>query len=503
MSLSAAGRTGWLTVLAVLAIALAIGFYLLSVAMAVLLFLLPFAIPFVAFAAVLCWPCAGAILWAIVPRRIKWVDPGPELLRKAHPRLFAVIDEVAAATGQKTPDHVYADLRVNATVLERRRFLFFGSRRILVLGLPMVASFDEMELRAVMANGFGRFRGGALSLNQFICRTRRAIEATLGRLRVRKKLVRVLFEPYALLYLRLTRAIGRQQERLADALAAEIIGAEAFAAALRKLFAVDAAMAMFWNCEYAPALHSGFHLPFTTGLRSYLLDPRVRRSMDAAVTEELTAPRRDPYGTHPPLADRLRRLEKGSAKTSDFTAPSSVELLGDLDAVEIELLLHVFGLGRVRELQPLAWENAVDVLTLPRWRKAVSMGTLALGGRAVRDLPDLVRPLGADPFRGPADVDRGRAWMLGAALGMALHRAGWRVRASGATTMLISSVATIDPFVEVADLAAGSISAEAWGKRVEALGIASLPLDDRPRPAAPADPSAVLESATLQGQEPA
>jgi hypothetical protein len=186
----------------------------------------------------------------------------------------------------------------------------------------------------------------------------------------------------------------------------------------------------------------------------------------------------------------------------DFSAPC-VELLGDLEAVEIALLLYRFGPERVGELRPLAWENAVDVLTLPRWRKAVSMGTLTLVGRSVRDLPDLVRPLGVDPFRGPANVDRGRAWMLGVALGMALHRAGWRIRASGAVTTLIGAATSIDPFAEVAALAAGSAPEPEWRTKAAALGIDALPLDDRPHPVAPANPAAVLESATLQSPEPA
>jgi Zn-dependent protease with chaperone function len=506
LSLSAVGRNSWLAFHSLLAIALTVGFYVLAIAMAAFLLVIPVAMVaygnvFNLWVAIGCVVGAGGILRSMVPPRLPWVDPGPVLLREAHPRLFALLGEVAAATREKMPEVVYVDLRVNAAVLERRRFLWFGRRRVMILGYPLLAAWSGRELSGCLAHEFGHFRSGSLILNAPILRTRLALERTLARLGRNLAHLPILW--YGRIYLRLTRAIARQQERIADAVEIETFGSEVFASETKKFPAATIAFAMFWRTEFAPAVESGFLPPLAAGFRSYLLDPRVRRSMDSAVTQELGSSRGGPYDTHPTAAERLRSARMGVGPAVDFAAPPAVDLLGDLPAVELSLLRHVIGKDKAQALQPVAWDEAVTRLTLPRWKKMVSLGTLALQGRVVRDLPDLVRPLGSDPFVSANNVDRGRAVTFAAALGNALHRDGWTILATGATLRLEGRGTAIDPFAEIADLASGSAPHDEWRERVARLGIDALPLDDRASPAAPAGAPHVLESATLQTPEPA
>src|SRR5687767_14168880 len=56
---------------------------------------------------------SAMILWSIAPRPSRYVPSGPELTRQAQPELFAVLDEVAQATGEKMPAHVYLVTEVN------------------------------------------------------------------------------------------------------------------------------------------------------------------------------------------------------------------------------------------------------------------------------------------------------------------------------------------------------------------------------------------------------
>jgi len=78
---------------AVLAVALMIGFYGLALAMAGGLLFIPYAE--VAYAhrihvklTLACVVGAGIILWSILPRRDKFVPPGPPLDRKKHPKFY-------------------------------------------------------------------------------------------------------------------------------------------------------------------------------------------------------------------------------------------------------------------------------------------------------------------------------------------------------------------------------------------------------------------------------
>lgn len=484
MSVPSAGRVTWLAGHAFLAILLTLGFYVLAISLAALLLFIPIGMAaferwFNPWLTLVCFSGAGGILWSIMPRRAPWIDPGPRLVPQDQAQLFAAIEEVSRATGERMPDDVYIDLSVNAAVFERRRFLWFGRRRVLLLGLPFMVALTRHELMAVLGHEFGHFHGGDLALAPLIRRTRVALALTLSRLP--RHVARLPFQCYGWLYMRLTLAIGRHQEQLADALAARVIGADAMAGGLKKAAAANIGFLMFWESEYAPALEADFRLPLIDGLRSFLLRPRVGRSMAAAVAQELEDAKADPYDTHPPTAERLSALGQNEGPRIDFTGSSAADLLGDIPSVESALLRHTLAPEHAAGLKALRWEDAAEALTVRRWRNAVSLGTLLLNGRAVRDLPDLVSPLGRDPFASPAAVDRNRAWTLGAALGMALHRAGWRIRTSGAVATLEGHDLTIDPFEAVADLASGDMSPEAWRQRIEVQGIAALPLDDRPR----------------------
>jgi len=91
-----------------LAVLLTIGFYSLALGVAGLLLFIVYAefalIHRVNFQITLvCLVGAGTILWAILPRLGHFVDPGPRLDAEKQPNLFAEIQQIARATGQKMP----------------------------------------------------------------------------------------------------------------------------------------------------------------------------------------------------------------------------------------------------------------------------------------------------------------------------------------------------------------------------------------------------------------
>ena len=133
---SFAGRT-------VLAAALMLGFYILALAIAGALIYIPYAEwmyarslhPKLAF---FCLLGAGTILWSILPRRDRFIPPGPSLEPKEHPQLFAVLAGIAEATRQQMPSEVYLIAEVNAWVMDRGGIMGCGSRRVMGLGLPLL-----------------------------------------------------------------------------------------------------------------------------------------------------------------------------------------------------------------------------------------------------------------------------------------------------------------------------------------------------------------------------
>lgn len=165
---------------AVLAITLMIGFYVLAIGIALGLFYIPYAevvyghrlhIKLLVF----CVLAGGTVLWAIVPRSDSFTPPGPQLTPEEHPRLFAMIEEVARVTHQEPPAEVYLVHDVNAFVTQRGGVMGVGSRRVMGLGLPLIQTLTVEQLRAVIAHEFGHFHGGDVKMGPWIYQTRAAI----------------------------------------------------------------------------------------------------------------------------------------------------------------------------------------------------------------------------------------------------------------------------------------------------------------------------------------
>src|SRR5262245_1917980 len=242
-----------LAVRAVFAIVLMVGFYVLAIAMAAVLVLagwgiltlLPSArvvklMLLMLLAAGACVIAAGIVLWSVLPRIDRFRPPGPEIQPGDHPRLFAEIRAVVAATAQRMPDHVYLVSDVNAFVTQRGGIMGIGSRRVMGIGLPLLRTLQVDELRAVLAHEMGHFYGGDTRLGPWIYKTRGALARTVVnfyRARAATDDQRTLQFVFAAVqapfrwfftgFMRLSQAISRAQEYSADAVAVRAEGRRA------------------------------------------------------------------------------------------------------------------------------------------------------------------------------------------------------------------------------------------------------------------------------------
>ncbi|WP_046731877.1 M48 family metalloprotease [Streptomyces humi] len=263
------------------------------------------------------------------------------------PRLWELVRELAAATGTRAPETVVLTGDVNASVSERPRLLGLrpGPRR-LHLGVPLLTGLTEAQLRAVLAHEYGHFTGGDTRLSALVVRGRAQIARTVGHFhakadgkeaaeRVRQekaaakrtakgkqakevdtagagfvyRLMAALYTAYAKFYLRATLSTARAQEYAADLAAARITGRDATASALREIPVLDAAHGFYLE-SYA-----------TLGLPARQLPPRgqlfggfgrmltARAPELARLRERLPAEPASPYDSHPPIADRVLRVE--------------------------------------------------------------------------------------------------------------------------------------------------------------------------------------------------
>jgi Zn-dependent protease with chaperone function len=474
---------------ALLAVALMIGFYLLALAMAAVLLYLPYAELVYAHRlhiklAIGCLFGALAILWSVLPRIDRFPPPGPRLTSDKCPRLFGELNQVARAVGQELPVEVYLVHDVNAWVAQRGGVMGIGSRRVMGIGLPLARVLTVSQLRGVLAHEFGHYYGGDTKLGPWVYKTRSAIIRTVQSLAAAKgqgSLLQLPFIWYGKMFLRITHAVSRRQEFVADELAARTVGAKALIEGLRAVHRVAPAFEAYWSNEVAPVLNAGFRPPLMEGFQQFMQVDKVAEAMANLLEEETRRGKTDPYDTHPSLPERIAALEKLPPGQGVEPDPPAVSLLDDVPALEQALLTVLGGAEKADALKRLDWEEVGASVYLPIWTQLVKANRSALGAVTPGSLPKLAADLDTFGQRlvgpgGRAVPPEGRVpfagGVLGAALTLLLVSQGWRPQAlPGAPVALSRGQDRLEPFNVMESLAAGKLTAQAWERHCAELGI--------------------------------
>jgi heat shock protein HtpX len=485
---------------ALAAIALTAGFYILALGIAVTLIAGPAALwmsrGYGNIFATIALAIAGlTILRALVPARDAFVAPGPELTPHAQPALHAELAAVADAVGEPVPPAVYLAGDVNASVAEISAGLLRGRRRIMILGLPLLAALTPRQLRAVVAHEYGHYIGGDTRFSAWIWRTRVAVLKTVSALDnedswFQRVVVRTPFLLYAKLFLRLTNAISRRAEFAADEVAASVAGVEAKAQALRALTAAAPAYSAYWREDVAYALERGHRPPLVAGFQRFLEDHDIRAQVDTIVATEIAEGETDPYDSHPTLADRLRAI--GAQPTGEVSPPapqdSAAALLRDPDRLERELLQFTFGVEAVAHLEAIDWEQAGRLHADEGDAIAAQHGA-AFARLTIADVPAAAQPddeqlrtlretLGV--ARDEVEIDELNGFWrfaLGRLVLAALRREGWDVESiPGHAVVCRRGDETFDPYAAIERARQDPQGAAEWIATVERLGVGRLSL---------------------------
>ncbi|WP_329271631.1 M48 family metallopeptidase [Streptomyces sp. NBC_01451] len=315
------------------------------------------------------------------------------------PELWRTVRELADQVGTRAPSRILLTGDVNAAVSEDARLLgLLPGRRLLCLGVPLMQGLTEAQLHAVLAHELGHYAGSdtrlaALTLRGRVqlLRTIRNFEERAGSTEARERVrqerknaravargkegreidtggagitYRVLarvYTAYAELYLRATLADSRRQEYAADASAARIAGRDATASALREIPVLTGAFG-FYARSYA-----------TLGTDAGLLPPRgqvfggfgrmltARQLELAGLRSELPTEPASPYDSHPPVADRVRRIELLPADgRADEAHGAAIAVLADEERTFAALEDAVLT-DEVRQLRRAAdWPELLD-----------------------------------------------------------------------------------------------------------------------------------------------
>ncbi|HET7490207.1 MAG TPA: M48 family metallopeptidase [Acidimicrobiales bacterium] len=333
-----------------------------------------------------------------------------ELSEADEPGLFALVREVAGVAGAPVPDRVVLVSDVNAYVYEFGPLLgLFSRRRTLAIGTPLFDVLTVSQLRAVLAHEMGHFSGGDTRLGPLTFRTEQALARVVETLKGSR--VALVFVKYWELQRRITAAVRRGQELVADRAAVRVAGRQAIADALARLEVAARAEALLRNTYLVPMLDAGYRPDDVgRGLRELLVQPARVRELLAGRAAAVG----HPWASHPPTEQRIAQLgalpEEGTPAPDQRAAravlrdPQRVLMAAD------EHWLRLVNGGSVSQVAP--WEQWPDVVFAPAQRGRARV--------ADRVLEQLRLPAGVAGLRSVRDHGIQRDFAA------ALIAAGWR-----------------------------------------------------------------------------
>lgn len=176
---------------------------------------------------------------------------GIELTREDAPGLFAILDELAPRFDVQV-HKVVLNSKPTAAATSERRWLFSRRRNVLVVGYPILCSGDAIDWRGTLAHELAHIKKADTQNLTIPWRALSMWRDLDERLRQGKHWASILFTWFFQRFGRvvevLIMALRRQQEREADAAAAEVVGARAYSeAALREIVRQQLATTNFWK----------------------------------------------------------------------------------------------------------------------------------------------------------------------------------------------------------------------------------------------------------------
>lgn len=277
---------------------------------------------------------ALATVWALVCSlfvRIKDEDPGRAIGEDDAPALWRVVREVAGEVGTRPVDQIWLTAGSEVAVFERgarRARMTDTARRALIIGAGVLDGFGQNALRAVLAHEYGHFSHRDTAGGDVAIRVQRGIY---------KFVVALAQSGYAVwwnigfhfarlfdfLYRRLSLGAIRLQEVLADRVAIQLYGLDAFREGLSHVVRRSVEFGAAVDQEIGAALESRRVLAniYTLGP---IQDPQTRAAVDTAIQRALLAETTED-DSHPSPKDRFRLGERIVGKPPATGADDSLD----------------------------------------------------------------------------------------------------------------------------------------------------------------------------------
>jgi len=286
------------------------------------------------------------------------------------------------------------------------------------------------------------------------------------------------------MFLRVTHAISRRQEFVADELAARVAGSKSLITGLQAIHSVAPAFDTYWRNECVPVLNSGYRPPLAEGFQRFVTAKPIVEAMNKHLEEELKGGQTDPYDTHPPLKERIAAVQALPPGEVDGEDPPAITLLENVPALEQELIQDLAGPDAAGKLKPINWPDVCRQVYLPEWTSLVKSNLGGLKGMTPETLPRWAADRKSLEARFVPVSGRNLAVAtVGAALALLLISKGGEPEAApGSVVSVALGSLKIEPFGVLQSLAEGKITGETWQQRCVELGIEGVDLSNVVKP---------------------
>jgi len=244
--------------------------------------------------------------------------------------VLTAVEEIRSRIHAPRVHQVLITDQFNAAAVQIPRAGLFWPRNLLMLGYPMLATLSEAHVRAVIAHELGHLTYGHGRLSSWVHRTRLSwlrLMHDLGVHGATPAHAHLLFRWYVPRLNAQAAAVSRQQERLADRLAAELAGLDTTAEAL---VAMEVGAAVFER-DFWPGVFKRVASQPTPPSPFAEMGPQVwadHGALTELVTSLLERPT-DGDDSHPSLGERLARLGRSQRFPSQTRPIAADRLLGD------------------------------------------------------------------------------------------------------------------------------------------------------------------------------
>jgi hypothetical protein len=288
------------------------------------------------------------------------------------------------------------------------------------------------------------------------------------------------------MFMKLTMAVSRQQEFVADETAARISGSAPMVSALRKVAMFAPAYSMYLQHEVLPIMRSGFLPPLAEGFERFITNPETRDVLDKMVHEQTTGDVAGEFDTHPPLNERVAALGQLPVAKSAATSDSTQPLLKNPEKHARLLLEHNADPESIRKLNAITWDDVADSVYAKEWTRVAdahvrwfgtqTVGSLPAGKKAYIEIGGALK--NPDESIVGSEERLGRAaYVMTAGLGAALLRAGWKIETGpGRPIEMKNGDASVIPREVVARLIENADTYTEWKAKCDELGISQIPL---------------------------